>query len=296
MNTLNYQKRLVLFSFLVIPVALLLLFVVYPTGKLLQLAFTSWDGISQSLTYIGSGNFSTLFFKSPEVWTSLKNNWIYFYVHLLFIPVELLIAVLLDGKIRGGKFFKSVSFMPYILNGAAIAYIFSYFYSPVDGALNIVLKQFGLGAFIQNWLSNEKIVNYTLATVSIWRFSGFHIILFLAGLQSIPKEIFEAAEVDGANFWQKFARITIPSIHTVLEIILFMNVRGALQVFDIPFLVTNGGPGYASSTFTLYTLDTAFKYNNIGLASAMGVTLLLMIVIFSWLQQQIFNAKNEGDS
>lgn len=291
MHNLKFQKKAVLISFLFVPVAMLLLFVVYPALKLLQLSFTDWDGLSKSLTYIGTGNYHNLLFKSPEVWTSLKNNWTYFYIHLLFIPVELLIAVLLDGKIRGSKFFKTVSFMPYILNGTAIAYIFSYFYSPMDGAFNAILQHLGLGAIIQNWLSNENIVNYTLATVSIWRFAGLHIILFLAGLQSIPREIFEAAEVDGANFWHKFWKITLPSIGTVMEIILFMNVRGALQVFDIPFLITSGGPGYASSTFTLYSIDTAFKFNSIGLASAMGITLLFMIVVFSWLQKQIFNSK-----
>jgi ABC-type sugar transport system permease subunit len=293
MNNINFQKKMVLISFLALPVALLLLFIVYPSVRLLQLSFTNWDGISKSMNYIGNGNFRSLLFKSPEVWTSLRNNWTYFYIHLLFIPVELMIAVLLDGKIRGSKFFKTISFMPYILNGTAIAYIFSFFYSPMDGAFNIILQHLGLGGLVQNWLSNEKIVNYTLATVSIWRFAGFHIILFLAGLQSIPKEIFEAAEVDGVNFWQKIWWITVPSINTVLEIILFMNVRGALQVFDIPFLITSGGPGYASSTFTLYTLDTAFKFNNIGMASAMGITLLLMIIVFSWLQQKIFNIKRD---
>jgi raffinose/stachyose/melibiose transport system permease protein len=291
MHNLHFQKKILLFSFLFIPVALLLLFVVYPALKLLQLSFTDWDGVGKGLTYIGLRNFYNLLFRSPDVWTSLRNNWTYFYIHLLFIPVELVIAVLLDGKIRGSRFFKTVSFMPYILNGTAIAYVFSYFYSPIDGAFNAILKFVGLGGFIQNWLSNEHIVTYTLSTVSIWRFAGLHIILFLAGLQSIPKEIFEAAEVDGANFWYKFWRITVPSIRTVMEIILFMNIRGALQVFDIPFLITSGGPGYASSTFTLYTIDTAFKFNNIGLAAAMGITLLMMIVIFSWLQQQIFNAK-----
>ncbi|HBE77077.1 MAG TPA: sugar ABC transporter permease [Firmicutes bacterium] len=291
MHNIKFQKKLVLFSFLLVPVTLLMLFVVYPTVKLLHLSFTDWDGVSKTLAYIGTRNFKHLLFESPEVWISLKNNWIYFYVHLLFIPVELLIAVLLDGKIRGSKFFKTVSFMPYILNGTAIAYIFSYFYSPIDGAFNAILQHLGLGGIIQNWLSNELIVTYTLATVSLWRFAGLHIILFLAGLQSIPQEIFEAAEVDGANFWHKFWRITVPSIGTVMEIVLFMNIRGALQVFDIPFLITSGGPGYASSTFTLYTIDTAFKFNNIGLAAAMGITLLLMIVVFSWLQQQIFKAK-----
>ncbi|HEX3043428.1 MAG TPA: sugar ABC transporter permease [Bacillota bacterium] len=289
MNLIKYQKQLLLFSFLAIPVTLLLLFVVYPFLRLLQLSFTNWDGLSTTFSYIGFDNYIKLLWNSPEVWVSLKNNWTYFWVHAIFIPIELIIAVILDSKLRATRFFKTVAFLPYIINGVAIAYVFSFFYSPEGGALNMTLQQLGLGSWIHRWLSDMKIVNYSLVTVSLWRYCGFHIILFLAGLNSIPGELFEAATVDGANSVQRLWRITIPSIKPVLEIILFLNVRGALQVFDIPFLITRGGPGYASSTFTLYTLDTAFKYNSFGLAAAMGVNLLFLIVLLSSVQKKLVN-------
>jgi multiple sugar transport system permease protein len=289
MNLIKYQKQLLLFSFLAIPVTLLLLFVVYPFLRLLQLSFTDWNGLSATFNFIRFDNYIKLLWNSPEVWVSLKNNWTYFWVHALFIPLELIIAVILDSKLRAARFFKTVTFLPYIINGVAIAYVFSFFYSPEGGALNMTLQQLGLGNWIHRWLSDMKIVNYSLAAVSLWRFSGFHIILFLAGLNSIPGELFEAATVDGANSVQRLWRITIPAIKPVLEIILFLNVRGALQVFDIPFLITRGGPGYASSTFTLYTLDTAFKYNSFGLAAAMGVNLLILIVLLSWVQKRLVN-------
>lgn len=293
-NTMKLQKNLTLVSFLAIPVLLLSLFVVYPLARLLQLSFTDWDGLSKTFNYIGFGNYVKMLSDSPEVWISLKNNWIYLYVHALFIPIELMIAVVLEGKIRGSKFFKTVTFMPYIINGVAIAYVFSFFYSSEGGALNTIMGQIGLGGLVQRWLSDEKIVNYSLVAVSLWRYCGFHIILFLAGLQSIPHDLYEAAMIDGANVLQKFRFITVPSIRTVIEIILFLNVRGALQVFDIPFLITRGGPGYASSTFTLYTLDTAFQYNNFGMAATMGINLLILIMIVSWLQKRIFNLRGEA--
>jgi len=113
-------------------------------------------------------------------------------------------------------------------------------------------------------------------------------------LQSIPKDILEAATVDGANAWQKFKAIQIPSITLVIDFILFDNVRGALQIFDIPFVMTNGGPGYSSSTFTLYTINTAFKYNNFGLASTMAVTIMILIILVYSVQSLIVNAVRKG--
>ena len=152
------------------------------------------------------------------------------------------------------KFYKTMVFMPYIINGVAIAYAFSYFFSPINGAFDAILTGAGLEGWIRNWLSDPKIVNYVLSFVSLWRFSGYHVILFMAALQSLPQDIEEAARVDGANTWQLFKYIQVPSIMLMVDFVLFDNIRGALQVFDIPFVMTAGGPGYASSTFTLYTI------------------------------------------
>lgn len=264
------------------------MFVVYPTIQLFLNSMTSWDGISTTKDFTGLKNYSKMFFESKDVWLSLKNNSIYFFVHLLFIPLELVIAIVLDSRIKAKNFFKTITFLPYIINGVAIAYAFSFFYSPYNGALNEILKVLGMEWAIQNWLSNEHIVNYSLVAISLWKYCGFHVVLFLAALQSIPKDIIEAAVIDGANAVQKYFRIIVPSIVLVIDFVLFHNMRGALQVFDIPFLVTQGGPGYASSTFTLYTIDTAFKFNSFGMASSMGVTLLILIILLSWIQKRLF--------
>jgi len=289
MNSLAFQRRIFIISFLFIPLLLLLAFVVYPTVDLFRMSLTSWDGLSSTKEFIGLENFRKIAFESPDVWSSLKNNWIYFYVHALFIPLELMVAIILDSNIKGSKLFKSIIFLPYIINGVAIAYAFAFFYSPFNGALNEILKVVGLENLQRSWLGEESIVNYSLVAISLWKYCGFHVILFLAGLQSIPKELIEASIVDGANAMKRFLHIIIPSITLVIEFILFHNIRGALQVFDIPFVVTGGGPGYASSTFTVYTLATAFTYNNFGMASAMGVTLLFTIILLSWIQNKIFH-------
>ena len=141
----------------------------------------------------------------------------------------------------------------------------------------------------QSWLSDPKIVNFTLAFVSLWRFSGYHIILFIAALQSVSQDIMEAARIDGANTWQMFRYIQTPSIMLMVDFVLFDNIRGAMQVFDIPFVMTAGGPGYASSTFTLYTIDTAFKFSNFGLASTMAVAIMVIIILIYVVQNKLIH-------
>lgn len=288
----SLQKRLVIVSFLFIPVALLLLFLLYPSLRLLQFSLTDWNGMSKSFSYVGFENYTNAL-TNPDVWKALTNNFLYFGIHALFLPLEVMVAVFLNNKMRASNFFRSIVFLPYILNGVAVAYLFSFMYNPINGPINALFDAVGLENLIQNWLSDKGVVNYSLIVVSLWRFSGLHVILFLAGLQSIPNDLYEAATIDGAGPLKKFVHITLPGISRVMEIVLFLNVRGALQVFDIPFLMTQGGPGLASTTFTVYTIQTAFKYNNYGLASSLAIILMLIIILFSYLQGKLFKGKGE---
>ena len=273
------QKRILLTSFLAIPTILLCMFVIYPTVKLMYISFTDWDGINTTMNFVGLKNYSQVF-QRKDIWQSLKNNNLYFIIHLFFIPIEMYLAVLLDRYIRKSEFFKTVIFMPYIINGVAIAYMFSY--SSEDGVLNGLLALLSIDKV--RWLSNPDIVNYSLVCVSLWRFTSIHIILFLAGLQSINKDMLEAALIDGASIFQQFTKIIIPNMKSILSIILFLNVRGALMVFDIPFVMTSGGPGTSSTTFALHTVKTAFEFSNFGLACAMAIVLIIAIIIISFIQ------------
>ena len=288
MNSLAKKRRRFIMISLIIPVFFLFSFVMFPAFDLIRMSFTNWDGYSPESDFIGLGNYTSMF-QNADLWQSLKNNAVYFAAHLCAIPVELAFAVLLVSKLRAAKFYKTMVFMPYIINGVAIAYAFSYFFSPINGAFDAILDLLHLGMLSQNWLSDPKIVNFVLAFVSLWRFSGYHVILFMAALQSLPQDVQEAARVDGANSWQMFKYIQIPAIMLMVDFILFDNIRGALQVFDIPFVITGGGPGYASSTFTLYTIKTAFTFSNFGLASTMAVAIMAMIVIIYVVQNKIIH-------
>lgn len=288
MNSLERKKRQFILLSLIIPTFLLIAFVMFPAIDLLRMSFTNWDGYSPESKFIGLENYVSMF-KNPDLWQSLKNNAVYFFVHLCMIPVELGFAVLLVSKLRAAKFYKTMVFMPYIINGVAIAYAFSYFFSPINGAFDAILEVLHLEMLSRNWLSDTKIVNIVLSFISVWRFSGYHVVLFMAALQSLPQDVQEAARVDGANALQMFKYIQIPSIMLMVDFILFDNIRGALQVFDIPFVITGGGPGYASSTFTLYTIKTAFTFSNFGLASTMAVAIMIMIVVIYVIQNKIIH-------
>lgn len=288
MTTLSKKRKQFIVLSLLIPVVLLIAFVVVPAIDLIRMSFTDWDGLAASSNFIGFSNYVSMF-KNPDLWLSLKNNAVYFCVHLLMIPVELSFAVLLTGKLRAAKFYKTMVFMPYIINGVAISYAFSYFFSPINGAFDAILTGVHMEGLIRNWLSDPKIVNFVLSFVSLWRFSGYHVILFMAALQSLPQDVEEAARVDGANAWQLFKYIQIPAIMLMVDFVLFDNIRGALQVFDIPFVMTAGGPGYASSTFTLYTIKTAFTFSNFGLASTMAVAIMVLIVLIYVIQNKIIH-------
>ncbi len=288
MSQLHKKRKQFIILSLIVPMLLLIAFVVFPAIDLFRMSFTSWDGYSPVKEFNGISNYIALF-QNEDLWLSLKNNAVYFFVHLFMIVVELAFAVLLTGKLRAAKFYKTMVFMPYIINGVAISYAFSYFFSPINGAFDAILGTVHLEALIRSWLSDPKIVNFVLAFVSLWRFSGYHIILFMAALQSVPQDILESARVDGANTWQLFRYVQIPAIMLMVDFVLFDNIRGALQVFDIPFVMTAGGPGYASSTFTLYTIKTAFTFSNFGLASTMAVAIMVMIILIYLIQNNLIH-------
>lgn len=288
MSKLRKKRMQFVITALVVPVILLIVFVVIPAADLFRMSFTNWDGYSKESDIVGFTNYISML-KNKDLWLSLKNNAVYFGIHFFMIAVELGFAVILTGRLRAAKFYKTMVFMPYIINGVAVSYAFSYFFSPINGAFDAVLGALNLEFLIRNWLSDPKIVNYVLSFVSVWRFSGYHVILFMAALQSIPQDVAEAAKVDGANAWQLFKYIQVPGIMLMVDFVLFDNIRGSLQVFDIPFVITAGGPGYASSTFTLYTIKTAFTYSNFGLASTMAVAIMIMIVFIYVIQNKIIH-------
>lgn len=280
------DKITTLIIFLFIPTITLVFFVIYPALKLIYVSFTDWDGISQTMKWIGFDNYKRLS-SLGELWVSLKNNALYFFFHLLVIPISIYIAFALNFYIKKSGIYKSIFFMPSIINGVAISYMFSFLFSSQNGFLNAIINIIGFNSV--PWLSDPTIVKFTLVAVSIWTHTGLTILLYLAGMQALPKDMLEAATVDGANLWDKFLHIIIPNMMTVIGLVMFLNARGALMQFEIPFIMTSGGPNGASSTYSLYLINTAFSFASFGLAAAMAIVLILLVILLASFQRVLLN-------
>ncbi|MGG4553108.1 carbohydrate ABC transporter permease [Paenibacillus humicus] len=290
-GTLSYktQKNIIIFSFLLIPVGLLLLFTYYPALKLVWFSFTDWDGYSPEKPWVGLANYREVF-SNPDIFGVFTHNFAYFVMGIVQNIVAIYFAVLLNGRLRGRNVFRLLLFLPYIMNGVAVAFMFGYVFDTTQGSLNMLLQAVGLTQLGEtSWLGTPGLVNYSLASTGLWRFMGYNMVIYIASLQAIPRDIYEAAKIDGANAWQTFWRITLPNMKPVIQLNLFLTVTGALEVFDLPFVLTKGGPAGASQTYVQRVVETAFAYNHYGLASAMSIILLFFVIVVVGLQQFVLS-------
>lgn len=278
------QRNIIIIAFLALPLALLVTFAFLPVINMFWYSFTDWNGYSDK-NYVGLENYKTIF-TNPEYFSVFKVSLYYFFATFVQLAIALYFATILSFEVKFKNFFKGVLFFPYLLNGVAIGFMFLFFFR-AGGTFDTVLIALGLEDIVQKWLGNPNIINYSLAGVSVWRYMGFNFIIFLGAISSIPGEIYEASEIDGANRWHQFRYIILPSIKIIVSLNLILAVSGALSAFEIPFIMTGGANG--SSTFVIQTVNTAFKYGKIGLGSAMAVILLFIVVIVTGIQRKFFS-------
>lgn len=285
--TYKQQRRIIIILFLIIPLTLLFTFSFLPMINMFYYSFLKWNGFSKRQTFVGFDNYIKIF-TNPEYFSVFKVSFYYFAASFVQLGLALYFATVLNFNIKAKGFFKGVFFFPSLMNGVAIGFVFLYFFRP-EGTLDSLLSFLGAGHWIRLWLQDIKLINVSLAATSIWTYMGFNFIVFLGSIQSISGDIYEAADIDGANRWQQFKYIIWPSIRRIIELNLILAVKGSISVFDIPYIMTGGSNG--SKTFVIQTVDTAFKYGKFGLASAMAVVLLLIIVIATIIQKKFFKEK-----
>jgi raffinose/stachyose/melibiose transport system permease protein len=278
------QQKLIIIGFLTVPLLLLVVFSLYPAVYLVYLSFMSWDGFSPEKTWAGLANYRE-FFGNKEMLQVLSHNFVYLIWGLFQVALGLFFALLLNTKLRGRNAYRVILFAPYIMNGVAVAYMFNYVFNSEYGSLNALLNAIGLESLATSWFGRPGLVNHVLASIGVWKWFGFNMVLFLAALQSINTDMIEAARIDGANRRQITFNIIIPNIIRIIELNLFLTVTGSLEVFELPFLLTSGGPLGSSETFVTQTIDTAFEYYNFGLASAMSTVLVVIVAIVLTLQK-----------
>lgn len=248
-------------------------------------SFYEFGITSQNWVFVGLGNYARAM-ADPIFWTALKNN-IFLIVGSIITQVGLgtLFAALLDRGVRkGNTFYRTMIFMPVIISSIAVAFVWILIFDPNVGPLNAVIKGLGLTPPRLGWLGDPNISLYMLLVIAAWQNVGFQMVLVLAGLQAIPKELYEAASLDGAKGWRAFVHITLPGIRNVLMVGTLICIIGGLKVFDLVFVTTGGGPANATQVIGSYTYLQAFTLGNMGYADALSVILLVVALGFGWLQ------------
>jgi multiple sugar transport system permease protein len=257
-------------------------FILFPLLFSFYLSFHQWNMFSPDKTYIGLENYATLF-QSPDFWLVFKNTLVY---TIGTVPINMVIALwiayILNKKIAGKKFLRTAFFTPVIISWIAAAVIWRWLFEPNYGLVNHVLGWFGIQNV--NWLNDPSMAMIAIIIVGVWKTVGFNMILFSAGLQSIPDHYYEAASIDGANKWSQFWNITIPLLSPTTFFIMIMSVIGSFQVFDAVYVLTSGGPLGATKVMIFYIYEHAFKFFNMGYASAIAYVLFAVIFILTMIQ------------
>jgi len=255
-----------------------LLWTVYPMISSIYYSFTRYD-LLRPPVYIGLNNFKDIFFSDPRIGNVVKNTLFYVFLSVpLSTITALLVAMLLNTKIKGRPVFRAIFFFPSIVPITVIAMMWSFLLNPQFGAINAVLKSLSMP--IIPFLSKPELAKPTLIMINMWA-SGYAMVLYLASLQDVPRELYEAAIVDGANELDKFWYITIPLISPVVLFNLVTGFIGAFQDFSLPWLMTGGGPNEATEFYALHLFRNAFRFLRMGKASAMAWLMFLVIVVFT---------------
>lgn len=279
----RFQRRLTPYLFVAVAVGLMLLLTYWPAVNLLYYSFTDWDGLDLTKNFVGFDNYVQVF-TDPRIFSVFAVSLYYFGASFIQMGIALYFATLLSYSTRFRNLFRGILFFPYLINGVAIGFVFLYLFQP-GGTLDTVLSWFGVGD-PPHWIGDPDIANWSLAGTSVWRYTGLNFVLFLGAIQSLPNELYEASELDGANRWQQFWAIVFPGIRRVIGLSFILAIAGSLSVFEIPFIMTGGANG--TSTFVIQTIQTAFNFRQVGTASAMAIVLLVIVLLVTWIQRKLF--------
>jgi len=268
-------------------IIMFLAFVIFPVIMAAYYGFFSWNGYGRPVNFIGLRNYVTIF-HDPLFLDALKHNGMIVVLSLVMQgPVAIAMALLLNKKMRGKSVIRVLIFVPYVISEVIVGTGWSLMLQ-TNGAVNDLLTNIGLGAFTQDWLSDPKIAIWSLMVIISWKYIGFAVLLFLAGLQGIPEELQEAAAIDGASYWQTQRRITLPLLGPTIRIWAFLSIIGALQLFDLVYIIWGQ---YVSSTAGTSTMATYMVTNgrnsgNYGYGNAVAVVIFLISLVIALIYQR----------
>ncbi|MGR6916224.1 carbohydrate ABC transporter permease [[Actinomadura] parvosata] len=253
-------------------------FLVYPAGSSLWFSFTDWDGLSPSYNVVGLDNYERML-SDPVVLTAGRNNLIWSAVTIV-VPVTLglALALLLNGKLRGKPVLRLIFYAPGVLPLVAIASIWGWLYNPDHGAINSFLRLVGLDGLAQPWLGQDSTALWAVMVPAVWLRTGFPMLLYLAALQGIPGQLYEAARVDGATRWEQFWHVTMPGLRATHSIVLALSLIDSFKVFDMVYAMTYGGPGTATQVMGTWMYANVFQYYQAGYGTAIAVVITVVAI------------------
>lgn len=291
------QQAVIIFAFSIIPLLLLFVFTYLPFGEMIGYSFYKMK-YTGTRTFVGLQNYASVFSRDDIV-GALKLSLYYMVGSVIQIMLALYLATVLSFKVKGSNLFKGVMFFPYLINGIAIGFIFKFFFTR-GFVFDTVLQWCGFQLDnLPYWLKDQSINNWSLVGTSVWRYFGQNMILFIGAIMSVDGSLYEAAEIDGANRFQQFMHIILPSIRTIVTLNIILSITGALSAFEAPYVITGGANG--TGTYFVVMNTIAHTSQKVGLASAMAVVLLAIIFVCTILQKLFFkyvfrNADDEDGS
>ncbi len=261
------------------------IFFLYPTVSALFYSFTNWDGLGETYSFVGIDNYLRAFTGDSIFLKTVGNNLRF----MLFVVtgqtiVALIFAIFLVKNTKVNIFFRALFFFPTILSSVSVAFIWSFIYDPTLGILNELFDAIGLGFLQQNWLGDAEIAIYSLAVTQVWFHAGQMLIIFVAGLQAIPGELYEVAKIEGAGTWQTFRKVTWPLLAPSATIVVAYTTIQSFKAFDLVFAMTGGGPNYSTEIIATYIYEIAFRNYNFGYASAISVIFMMIIGFVTYVQ------------
>lgn len=290
------KQWLVIFTFMVVPLILLFVFTYLPFGKMVQFSFYKMKYIGER-RFVGLDNYKDVFTRG-EAFRALFVSVYYMGGAVVQLALALFLATMLVFGVKGSSIFKGAIFFPYLICGIAVGFIFKFFYAR-GFVLDSILQAFGMSMEdIPMWLQDQKINNVSLAATSVWRYTGQNMVLFLGAMMSVDSTLYEAAELDGANRWHQFRYIILPSIKSIVVLNLILSISGSLSAFEPPYVITNGTMG--TGTYFVIMNRLAHENQKVGLACAMAIVLLAIIIICTVAQKlffkYVFNDGSEDES
>ncbi len=267
----------------------LLLFVLFPVVFSVVLTFHKWNIISP-MEFVGADNYRRLL-EDRLFWKSILNTLVFLVVHIpLQIVVALALAYFLNRKLFLRGFFRASFFLPVVISGVVVTILWQQLYGLESGLFNRILISLGLGRV--QWLANPNIAMVSIAIMATWKNVGLYVILFLVGLQSVPRSYYEAAEVDGASDWQQFRYITLPAINPTIFMVAILSTIGGFSLFIEPYIMTGGGPLNSTLSAVLYIYKQAFEYYHMGYSATLGLFFALLIMLVVLIQKYTIESED----